>query len=238
MIKRLFMWAFTCSTALSLCAQTTHSSDSTAYNDSIEIILNEINIVADNVITKTDCKIITPSKNKISASTSGLDLLQKLAVPGISINPLTSNITLVSGGTLSLYIDGIPASVSQIASLDPADVLKIEYHDAPGVKYGDADAVLNYITRKRNNGGQLLCETMNCIGNGKFATLDEIAVNINQGKSSWSINAGYAQMKRNNWVRDYEEIWHYPDHEIKCPLRQKHIFHHQTLCQTELWQKM
>lgn len=171
-------------------------------------------VTAKNLISKTDRKVIIPPKSKVEASTSGLDLLQKLSLPGITINQLTGSIRLLSGGELGIYIDGIPATDSQIASLDPENILRIEYHDNQSLKYGNAEAVLDYITRKKEKGGRLFLESMNCIGNGKFATLDEAAAQIHHGKSSWAINAGYAQMMRDNWIRDYEEIWRYPDHEV------------------------
>ncbi len=223
MFKRFFMWAFTCTAALSVCATdlkypdslNKEITDSITYDATLESLLDEITVVAKSKTTKTDRMVIIPPRNKVEASTSGVDLLQRLALPGISVNQMTGNIGLISGGILSLCINGVPASSSQIASLDPDDILRIEYHDCPGAKYGDADAVVDYITcRKDKVGGRLFLESMNCIGNGKFATLDEISVQIYHGKSVWSVNAGYAQMKRDNWIRDYEETWRYPDGEI------------------------
>ncbi len=213
MLRTIFVWALICTTAPFVCAQIT-IPDEENETDSIDIILNEVTVTAKSTITKTDRKVIFPPKSKVNASTSGLDLLQKLVLPGISVNQLTGSINITSGGILNLYIDGIPATESQISALAPENIIKIEYHDNPGVKYGNADAVLDYITRKKDNGGRLSLESMNCIGDGKFATIDEFATQFYNGKSSWSVNAGYMQMKRNNWVRDYDEIWHYPDHEV------------------------
>ncbi len=207
------MWALICTAAPFVCAQNT-IPDEVNESDSLEIMLNEIMVMAKNTITKTDRKVIIPPKSKVKASTSGLELLQKLALPGISVNQLTGSITMTSGGTLQLYIDGIPAGESQIAALAPESIVRIEYHDRPGVKNGNADVVLDYITRKKDNCGRLAVESMDCIGDGKFAMIDEFAAQLYNGKSTWAVNAGYIQMKRNNWVRDYDEIWHYPDHDV------------------------
>lgn len=207
------MWALICSTAPFVCAQI-NIPDEINESDSLDIMLNEVTVTAKNIITKTDRKVIIPPKNKVNASTSGLDLLQKLALPGISVNQLTGSINISSGGVLNLYIDGIPATEGQIAAIAPENILRIEYHDNPGVKYGNADIVLDYITRKENNGGRLFLESMDCIGDGKFATIDELVAQFYKGRSAWSINAGYMQMKRNNWVRDYDETWHYPDYDV------------------------
>lgn len=213
MLRILFMWALICTASPFVCAQI-NIPDDVNEPDSLDIFLNEVVVVAKNTIAKTDCKVIIPPKSKVNASTSGMDLLQKLALPGISVNQLTGSINITSGGILNLYIDGVPATESQISALAPENILKIEYYDNPGVKYGNADAVLNYITRKKDSGGRLSLESMDCIGDGKFATIDEFAAQFYNGKSSWSVDAGYMQMKRNNWVRDYDEIWHYPDHNV------------------------
>ncbi len=213
MLRNMIMWALICAAAPFACAQHTIHLDGNT-TDSLDIILNDVIISAKNMITKTDCKVITPPESKIKASTSGLDLLQKLALPGISVNQMTGSITTNSGGVLKIYIDGVPAAENQIASIDPEDVVRIEFHDSPGVRYGNADFAINYIMRKKDNGCRLFLESMNCIGSGKFATLDEISAHLVNGKSKWSINSGYMQMKRDNWIRDYEETWRFPDKEV------------------------
>ena len=206
------MWALICTEAPFVCAQNT--TGTLTESDSLGIVLNEVTVVARNVIPKIDAKVIIPPKSKIAASTSGLDLLQKLALPGVSVNPLTGHITLRSGGRLSLYIDGVPATESMIAALDPQSIRKLVYHDNPGMKYGNADAVIEYVTKSGGAGGRVFLESMDCIGSGKFALLEELGASLDYGKSSWAVNAGYMQMRRDNWVRDYEEVWHYPGYEV------------------------
>ncbi len=213
MLKYIFMWALICSAAPVVRAQMS-SPDEEAEADEPDIMLNEVTVVAKNIITKTDRQVIIPPKSKVEASTSGLDLLQKLALPGISVNQLTGSINLISGGSPELYIDGVPATESQIKALDPEMIVRIVYHDHPGVRFGNADAVIEYFTRKKDHGGRLSVESMDCIGDGKYATIDELAAQWYKRKSAWAVNAGYMQMKRNNWVRDYDEIWHYPEHDV------------------------
>lgn len=41
-------------------------------------------------------------------------------------------------------------------SLSPEDIKRVEYHDNPGLRYGEGiDIVLDYITIKRTSGGNL-----------------------------------------------------------------------------------
>lgn len=129
MLRTLFMWALICTAAPFVCAQI-NIPDEVNESDSLDFILNEVTVVAKNTITKTDRKVIIPPKSKVNASTSGLNLLQKLALPGISVNQLTGCININSGGILNLYIDGIPATESQIAAIAPENIVSTTVRDS------------------------------------------------------------------------------------------------------------
>ena len=52
------------------------------------------------------------------------------------------------GGSIELRINGVKAEIQEVKALLPADVLKIEYHDNPGLRYGNVAAVIDIILRK------------------------------------------------------------------------------------------
>lgn len=208
MFRNILVWALICSTTPLVCAQGREPYDS------LSITLDEVTVTSRSLILKNDRKVIIPTRDKIATSTTGLDILQRIALPGITVNQLTGHINLTAGGVLKLYINGVPATEGQIAAIDPAEILRIEYHDSPGARYDGADAVIDYIVRRDANGGRVFLESMDCIGNGKFATIDEMVWQQQYGKSVWAVNGGYMRMDRDNWVRDYEELWRYPDHDV------------------------
>ena len=57
---------------------------------------------------------------------------------------------------VQLRINGVLASSLEVAALSPEDIKRVEYHDNPGLRYGEGiDIVLDYITIKRTSGGNL-----------------------------------------------------------------------------------
>lgn len=62
----------------------------------------------------------------------------------------------MANGNVQLRINGVLASSLEVAALSPEDIKRVEYHDNPGLRYGEGiDIVLDYITIKRTSGGNL-----------------------------------------------------------------------------------
>ena len=102
-------------------------------------------VTAANIINQADRKIVFPSQKQLEASTNGINLLQALMLPRIQVNPLTKSVGLAGGGTVQLCMNGVKVSTEDINALQPEDILRIEYLEDPGLRYGSAEAVLNYI---------------------------------------------------------------------------------------------
>lgn len=209
------MWALLCATAPSACPHKrvmTDSipSDTSEYSISPQL-LNEIVVMASPVVKKTDRKVIRPDKETLRTSADGMDLLRKLQPARISVNPLTNGITASGGGTVILCINGVEATSAQISAIRPEDVVRIEYHDNPGVRYAGADAVIDYITARHDSGGNIMLEAFGAFESGRYASIDNLAGQYNRGRSVWSVNAGFMGQQKDKWIRDYEETWNYPD---------------------------
>ena len=89
----------------------------------------------------------------MKTSTNGVNLLQELMLPRILVNPMNNEIGLSGGGELQLRINGVKAEIDEIKAIRPADIIRIEYHDNPGLRYGNAEVVLDYIVRRPKTGG-------------------------------------------------------------------------------------
>ena len=73
---------------------------------------------------------------------------------------MNNEIGLSGGGELQLRINGVKAEIDEIKAIRPADIIRIEYHDNPGLRYGNAEVVLDYIVRRpRKRGGNFGCPT-------------------------------------------------------------------------------
>lgn len=177
-----------------------------------ETLLEDVVVRGRRVIVKEDRRVVLPSAEQLRISTDALDLLRRLRLPRIAVNPLTGEIAVSGNGTVRLCINGVQATSAELAAVPPADILRIEYHDDPGARWGDADAVIDCITRRHESGGNLNCDLFNGVGNGHFA-LDALAAKWNRGKSEWSFTTQYMQVRRNAWIRDYDERRCSPDGE-------------------------
>ena len=77
-----------------------------------------------------------------------------------------------------MRINGVKAEIQEVKALLPADVLKIEYHDNPGLRYGNVAAVIDIILKEKKNGGSISGELMNTINPLGIGDLSAIGVII------------------------------------------------------------
>lgn len=215
MLRQLSMWARLCATAPFACPQEPITTDSitsapSEYSMSPQL-LNEIVVTASPIINKTDRKVIRPNKELIQSSAGGIDLLRKLQLARIYINPLTDEIAIAGGGTVVLCINGVESTSAQISAIQPTDIVRIEYHDSPGVRYPGATAVIDYITVRHDSGGNLMLDAFGAFASGRYASIDHFAGQYNNGCSVWNVNIGFMGQQKDKWIRDYEETWNYPD---------------------------
>lgn len=177
------------------------------------IMLHEVGIVAQAVINKSDRKLIIPSKQQISTSTDGLDLMRKLQLPLITVNPMNNKVSTSGYGEVQLRINGIQVTSTEIRTLKPDDIIRIEYHDDPSVRYGNASVVINYITHRNESGGSIEASSGNNLGKNKTSSDNLLAMRFNHKKSEFSANASYEHRKQ-YWTREYNEIFVYPTREL------------------------
>ena len=129
--------------------------------DSIEasidhIELDEVTVEASAWVRKADRNLLFPNAQQIKQSKNGLQLLQKLQIPGIVINPTDNSISLTDKSELSLRINGRPVTEKEIQGISPEQIIRVEYIDNPGIRYGEAGAVLDFIIKTPTSGGSFM----------------------------------------------------------------------------------
>lgn len=185
-------------------------------NISIEpssVMLQDVTVTAQSVINKADRKLITPSSEQVKASTNGFDLLRKLQLPRIEVNPLTNAVTSVGDGEVQLRINGVKVTNAEVQALSPDDIIRIEFHDDPGVRYGNAAAVIDYIIRRSISGGSVNGDFMNNISSGLGFAEDYLSAKYNNKKSEFSVNV-YHNSRDIDWVQANNETFVFPDKQI------------------------
>ncbi|WP_298949181.1 TonB-dependent receptor [uncultured Alloprevotella sp.] len=114
--------------------------------------LKEVCIVAERVKYSLNKQIIYPSKEQLKTSGSAYDILQKLPIPLLYVNPILRNIiSLDPSGDIQIRINDIVASDNDLATLNPLDIKRIEIIRHPGMRYGtDLALVVNVIIQRSN----------------------------------------------------------------------------------------
>ena len=170
-------------------------------------VLSEVVVEGDAVIQKVDRQILLPNKEQLGASSDGMSLLQNLQIPRIVVNPADNTVKTLANQDVQLRINGIEASNSEVMAINPKDVIRIEYHDQPGVRYNGAAAVINYIVKHRDTGGNLMLNASNGVtmpGWGEY----HLAGKVNFGKSSFSLMTHYSP-RDIYWTRTNAETYYF-----------------------------
>ena len=175
--------------------------------------LGEVVVESQAIIQKVDRQILLPSKEQMQASSDGVSLLQNLQIPRIVISPIDNSVKTLSDESVQLRINGVEASTADVKAINPKDIIRIEYHDQPGVRYNGAAAVVDYIVKHRDTGGSLMLAGTNGLtlpGIGNYY----LAGKVHFGKSSLQAVATYAPYDI-YWTRTNNETYHFSTGKIE-----------------------
>lgn len=173
------------------------------------ILLNDITVTANPVIQKPDRQIIFPTKMQLSASTNGITLLRNLHLARVVVNPVDNTIKLPGGENVQLRINGVEVTQAEIIALKPTDVIKINYHDNPGLRYGNAGAVIDYIIKRKEFGGSVSANLSNGISNIGYGE-NNFSAKYNYLKSEFSTTV-YWGRRDLKWTRENFEQFNFID---------------------------
>ena len=173
------------------------------------VMLEGVTVTASATTSRSDKKIIFPSENQLKASTNGVDLLQQLMLPRIQVNPLFGEVKLPGGGEIQYRINGVKTEIQEIKALKPADIIRVEFHDNPGLRYGNAEVVLDYIVYRPETGGSFGLD----LSNSPVTEWGNNSINgkINHKKSEFSANYGISHRNFYQTWRDNEEKFTFSD---------------------------
>lgn len=177
-MKRFITFSFLLSTAAITFAQNVDKS----------ITLDEVTVRASKVVNKPDGMVIYPTDSQRQASTNGYSLLEKLTLPNLRVDNISHTISAIDNrGGVQLRINGIIVDKPEMTALDPKDILRIDFIDKPGVRYGESLAyVINIITRRNDSGYSIGTDITSAITTIQG---DGMAYGKwNKGKSEWSVS--------------------------------------------------
>ena len=154
-------------------------------------ILDEVVIQGEKVVQKVDRQLVMPTEAQKKASTNGVSLLQHLQLPNLSVNAIEKTITTNYGESVQLRINGVEVTQADVIAIRPTDVIRVEVHEQPGLRYGGVAAVLDYIVRRRESGGNVSADLTNGVSLLGFGNY-QMSAKYHHGKSSFSALAQWS----------------------------------------------
>ncbi len=177
------------------------------------IMLDDITVSASNTSSYSDKKVVFPSNRQVEASTNGVSLLQQIMLPKIQVNPLFNEVSLPGGGELQFRINGVKVEIKEIIALQPSEIIRIEYHDNPGLCYGNAEVVVDYIVHRPDTGGNFGIDLSDAFKLPMWGN-NSLYAKINHKKSEFSAYYSLQHRDFDEVSRENEEIFVYPDGSI------------------------
>ena len=118
------------------------------------IALGEVTVNGGTLVDSKGRTLVYPSASQVRASDSSLSLFQKLALPGMTVNPITRSISVDKGQPMIL-VNGIPATMDDVNALQPKDIARIEYSQFTPARYADkgTNGLINIVLKQREDGG-------------------------------------------------------------------------------------
>lgn len=122
--------------------------------DSIESQqLGEIVVEAQMQRTSPTVSTYIPTKRQKNAAQTGPDLLIRMGIPQLGIIS-GDNVTTISGQSVDLFIDYLPASEQDLKGMRMTDVKKVEYYDYPqDPRFLGKARVINFVMQQYEYGG-------------------------------------------------------------------------------------
>lgn len=169
--------------------------------------LEEVLVVGKSTKIEPDRYVKNVTKRQKEISQNGFDLMHNMALPGLSFDFFKKSISSPNGKVL-LQIDGVNYPISELETIQPEDVLKIEYIDQPGIRYGDSiAAVINIKTRKRTSGVQGGINTLNMVTS--LGGDNSAYVRFSNGKDLFTLSAKHLYLSKRLYS-DKEITFHFP----------------------------
>jgi len=125
-------------------------------NDSTEKVhlLEEVVVKGESKKLTADGVTCVPTIEQTRASMNGYDLLSRLGISMLDVNPVLKTVKTIHDQDIKMFINGVPATPDDLQGLRPKSVLKVQYLEYPDdPKYGGADFVVNYILKELEWGG-------------------------------------------------------------------------------------
>lgn len=163
------------------------------------INLDELTVTSKSQYNVRGRTIVYPASSDIKASSTAISLFEKLPLPGLETNVINRTLS-VDGATPMILVNGVPSSISDLNSIPPADIEKVEFSRITPARYADrgCSGFLSVTLRQRTDGGTFYGWTRGCPTTG-FLDAD-IKASYHHGESQFSLSYNPS------W-RNYQDVY-------------------------------
>lgn len=186
--------------------------------------LSAISVEADNTILSTDKNVYIPSSGQKNASQDAADLLRRMAIPQLIINPGDNSVKDVFGNSVPVFINYHEAQSDELKGMKMTDVRKIEYIEFPtDPRFKGVQRVVNIIVQEYEYGGYTKAsESLGTI-NGLFNNTDVFS-RFTYKKMTYDVYAGSDNRDFHHNGSDNSAVYSLDDKGTPLELTRKETF--------------
>lgn len=121
--------------------------------------LGELTVEGRNQYTDANKTTYIPTKKEKRISSGGIELLQRMGISSLYVDPMSKTVTTAAGDGIELFIDMQPASTQEVSMLRAVDIQTVEFLESPSdPRFRGARYVLNYVLVKYEYGGYTVAD--------------------------------------------------------------------------------
>ncbi|MBD5220689.1 MAG: hypothetical protein HDS72_10750 [Bacteroidales bacterium] len=174
----------------------------------IPVALHGIAVEADNTILQSDKNAYVPSSQQKKASQNALDLLRRMAIPQLVINPADNAVRDVFGNSVAIFINSHKAENDELQGMKMTDVRKVEYIEFPtDPRFNGEQRVVNFIMAEYEYGGYTKATEDITTLNG-FRNISTVFSKFTYRKMTYDIFAGGTNKNHHHLGWDSSEEYH------------------------------
>lgn len=152
-----------------------------------------------------------PTSRQKNASQSGIDLLNRMAIPQLALGT-GSTISTVADKPVSLFIDFLPATADDLRNMRTGDVKKVEYYEYPSDPRFLGNAyVVNFVMKQYEYGGYV-----KMAGEGRLIANDgqlNLFGKFQTGRLTFDLGLGTSYSKSSHSFAESEETYRLPQED-------------------------
>lgn len=174
--------------------------------------LNEVVVEAQMQQTSSNVTTYYPDRNSKRTAQNALDLLDQMAIPQISVNPVGGTVQTHSGDEIAIYIDMERATQEEKDGLRAEDVKKVEYLIFPtDPRFNHEKYVINITLRHYDYGGYAkLSGTGNIMaGSGNGLAYSKVAYK----RMTYDISVNDKYTDRGHTGTEQRQIYRFPQQD-------------------------